>query len=77
MHLIFSYGDCETPHLHDFIVKFVIFHVNQVNFYDEQYTVDLIQHKRHSKNRLCTEKIAAPPLLLRAVVPPLRAVRML
>ncbi len=52
-----------TPHLHEFMVKFVIFHVNQVNFDQEKYTVALIQHKRRSKNRLGGEMIVALPLL--------------
>ncbi len=64
----------ETHHLHDFVVKFVIFNVNRVNFYQEQCTVTLIQRKRRSKNRLGAETIAALPLLLRAATPPLRAV---
>ncbi len=42
----------ETHHLHDFVVKFVIFNVNRVNFYQEQCTVTLIQRKWRSKNRL-------------------------
>ncbi len=45
----------ETHHLHDFVVKFVIFNVNWVNFDQEQCTVTLIQRKRHSKNRLGTK----------------------
>ncbi len=45
----------ETHHLHDFVVKFVIFNVNRVNFYQEQCTVTLIQRKRRSKNRLGAE----------------------
>ncbi len=48
-----------TPHLHEFMVKFLIFHVNQVNFDQEKYAVALIQHKRHSKNRLGAEMIVA------------------
>ncbi len=64
----------ETPHLHDFMVKLVIFHVNQVNFDQEQYTVASIQHKRHRNDR----GTAAPALLLlHAAAPPLRAVWML
>ncbi len=54
----------ETHHLHDFVVKFVIFNVNRVNFYQEQCTVILIQRKRRSKNRLGAETIAALLLLL-------------
>ncbi len=46
-------------HLHDFMVKFVIFNVNQVNFVQEQCTVTLIQHKQRSKNRLGAETTAA------------------
>ncbi len=53
-----------TPHLHDFMVKCVIFHVNQVNFVQEQYTAALIQRKRRSKNRHCTETTVVLPLLL-------------
>ncbi len=34
------------------MVKFVIFHVNRVNFDQELCTVTLIQRKRRSKNRL-------------------------
>ncbi len=49
----------ETHHIHDFVVKFVIFNVNRVNFYQEQCTVTLIQRKRRSKNRLGAETIAA------------------
>ncbi len=49
----------ETHHLHDFVVKLVIFNVNRVNFYQEQCTVTLIQRKRRSKNRLSAETIAA------------------
>ncbi len=64
----------ETHHSHDFVVKFVIFNVNRVNFYQEQCTVTLIQRKRRSKNRLGAETIAALLLLLRAAAPPLRAV---
>ncbi len=52
----------ETHHLHDFMVKFVIFNVNRVNFDQEQCTVTLIQRKRCSKNRPGAETIA--PLLL-------------
>ncbi len=47
----------ETHHLHDFVVKFVTFNVNRVNFYQEQCTVTLIQRKRRSKNRLGAEMI--------------------
>ncbi len=47
----------ETHHLHDFVVKFVIFNVNRVNFYQEQCTVTLIQRKRRSKNRLGAETL--------------------
>ncbi len=66
----------ETHHLHDFMVKCVIFNVNRVNFDQVQCTVTLIQHKRRSKNRLGVETIAALPLLLllRVAEPPLRAV---
>ncbi len=49
----------ETHHLHDFVLKFVIFNVNRVNFYQEQCTVTLIQRKRRSKIRLGAETIAA------------------
>ncbi len=49
----------ETHHLHDFMVKFVIFNVNLVHFDHEQCTVTLIQRKRCSKNRLGAETIAA------------------
>ncbi len=49
----------ETHHLHDFMVKFVIFNVNRVNFDQEQCTVTLIQRKRRSKNRLGAETITA------------------
>ncbi len=33
----------ETHHLHDLMVKFVIFNINWVNFDQEQRTVTLIQ----------------------------------
>ncbi len=52
----------ETHHLHDFMVKFVIFNVNRVNFDQKQCNVILIQCKRRSKNRPSAETIA--PLLL-------------
>ncbi len=41
-----------SHHLHDFMVKCVIFNVNGVNFDQEQCTVTLIQRKWSSKNRL-------------------------
>ncbi len=41
------------------MVKFIIFHVNRVNFDQEQCTVTLIQRKRRSKNRLGAETIVA------------------
>ncbi len=47
----------ETHHLHDFMVKLVIFNVNRVNFDQEQCTVTLIQRKLRSKNRLGAETI--------------------
>ncbi len=49
----------ETHHLHDFVVKCIIFNVNRVKFDQEQCTVTLIQRKRRSKNRLGAETIAA------------------
>lgn len=42
----------EMHHLHDFMIKCVIFHVNQVNFDQEQCTLALIQREWCSKNRL-------------------------
>ncbi len=47
-----------THHLHDFMVKFVIFNVNRVNFDQDQCAVALIQGKQRSKNRLGAETIA-------------------
>ncbi len=47
----------EAHHLHDFMVKLVIFNVNLINFDHEQCTVTLIQHKQCSKNRLGTVTI--------------------
>ncbi len=55
----------EKPHLHDFMVKFVIFQVNQVSFDQEQYTVALIQHKQRSKKTIGDETIPALQILLR------------
>ncbi len=64
----------ETHHLHDFMVNFFIFNVNQVNFDQKQCPVTLIQRKRRSKNRLGAEMITALALLLCAAAPPLRTV---
>ncbi len=50
------------------MVKLVIFHVNRVNFDQEQYTVALIQRKRRRNDR------DPALLLLHAAAPPLRAV---
>lgn len=63
----------ETLHLHDFMVKCVIFHVNQIIFDQEKCTVALNNRKQRSKNRVGAETIAALPRLLRAAAPPLRA----
>ncbi len=56
----------EAHHLHDFMVKLVIFKVNLVNFDHEQCTVTLIQHKQCSKNRLGTVTIVALLLMRRS-----------
>lgn len=54
----------ETHHLHDFMIKCIIFHVNQVNFDQKHCTLALIQREWCRKNRLGAETIVALPLLL-------------
>ncbi len=73
MQFIFAYGDCETHHIHDFMLKCVIFNVNRVNFDQEKYTVTLIQRKRRSKSMIVALPLSAL-LLLCAAAPPLHAV---
>ncbi len=48
----------KTPHFHEFMWKYVIFHVNQINYDQEQCTVALIQREWRRKNRLGAEMIA-------------------